>query len=255
MGYEHIRFEWSEDRKIAVLTLNRPEKLNALNAALLGDLDSAIAEFEEAPRPAGLIITGAGEKAFAAGADLSEISFDGPAASRLAERGQRIFRRIECARGPSVAAINGYALGGGLELAMACTVRIASSNAKVGQPEVKIGLMCGYAGTQRLPLLVGRGRALELLLTGDQIDAQEAWRMGLVNHVVAPEQLLPFSHAMLGKMLANSAPALALTMQAVDVGLVAGPEAGSRFEAAAFGLVAGTEEARTRIRAFLEKRS
>jgi enoyl-CoA hydratase len=255
MGYKHIRFEWSEAPRIAVLTLNRPEKLNALNAELLGEVDSALAEFEQAPAGAGLILTGMGEKAFAAGADLNEMSFDGREAARLAERGQRIFRRLELARGPSIAAINGYALGGGLELAMACTLRVASTNAKVGQPEVKIGLMCGYGGTQRLPRLVGRGRALELLLTGEQIDAKEAHRIGLVNHVVESDQLLPFCRTLLGKMLANSAPALALTMQAVDVGLSSGLEEGSRFEATAFGLVAATDEARTRIRAFLEKRS
>jgi enoyl-CoA hydratase len=255
MGYKHIRLEWSEAPPIAVLTLHRPEKLNALNAELLDEFDSAVGEFDRAGAGAGLIITGAGEKAFAAGADLNEISFDGLEAARLAARGQRIFRRLELAAGPSIAAINGYALGGGLELAMACSLRVAAKNAKLGQPEVKIGLMCGYGGTQRLPRLVGRGRGLELLLTGEQIDANEAHRIGLVNHVVEPDQLLPFCRTLLGKMLANSTPALALTMQAVDVGLSCGLEEGSRFEATAFGLAAATGEARTRIRAFLEKRT
>jgi enoyl-CoA hydratase len=255
MGYKHILLEWSDGGRIAALTLNRPGKLNALNAELLSELDAALDEVEQAGGPCGLIVTGAGEKAFAAGADLSEIAFDAPTASQLAERGQRIFRRIELASGPSIAAINGFALGGGLELAMACTLRVASANAKVGQPEVKIGLMCGYGGTQRLPRLVGRGRALELLLTGDPIDAQEAYRIGLVNHVVPPGELLPFCRALMGRMLANSAPALSLTMKAVDAGMNTGLEEGSRLEAAAFGVAASTEEAQTRIRAFLEKRT
>jgi enoyl-CoA hydratase len=253
MGYKHIQFERAEDG-IALLTLARPAKLNALNAEMLAEVEAVFDEIDRAPLAAGLILTGAGDKAFAAGADLSEIASAGYEAFHLAERGQRLFRRLERAATPSIAAINGYALGGGLELAMACTLRVASTNAKLGQPEVKIGLMCGYAGTQRLPRLVGRGRAMELLLTGDPIDAAEAHRIGLVNNVVAPEELLPYSRALLSRIAANGRTAIALTMQAVDVGLDSSLDEGSRFEAAVFGLAAGTEDARGRIRSFLEKR-
>jgi enoyl-CoA hydratase len=253
MGYDHIQFERGTDG-IALLTLNRPAKLNALNAALLSELDSVLDDVEKSPPPAGIIVTGAGDKAFAAGADLSEIASAGFEAFRLAERGQRIFRRLELAPVPSIAAINGYALGGGLELAMACTLRVASPNAKLGQPEVKVGLMCGYAGTQRLPRLVGRGRAMELLLTGEPVDAAEAHRIGLVNNVVAAEELLPFGRALLARIANKARTAVALTMQAVDLGLNSGFEEGSRFEAVSFGLAAATDDSRDRIRAFLEKR-
>ncbi|HET8547892.1 MAG TPA: enoyl-CoA hydratase-related protein, partial [Bryobacteraceae bacterium] len=253
MGYNHIQFARGDDG-VAVLTLNRPARLNALNAELMEELEAALDEMEALPPECGLIVTGAGDKAFAAGADLSEIASAGFDAFRLAARGQRIFRRLELAPYPSVAAINGYALGGGLELAMACTLRVAATNAKLGQPEVKIGLMCGYAGTQRLPRLIGRGRALELLLTGDQIEAAEAHRIGLVNNVVPPEELLPFSRALLSRIAANGRTAVALTLQAVDVGLNSGLDEGSRFEAASFGLAAATDDAQGRIRSFLEKR-
>jgi enoyl-CoA hydratase len=253
MGYKHIQFVRGDDG-VAVLTLDRPAKLNALNAEMMAELESVLQEIERSPLAAGLIITGAGEKAFAAGADLSEIASAGFEAFRLAERGQQIFRRLELAAYPSIAAINGYALGGGLELAMACTMRVASPNAKLGQPEVKIGLMCGYAGTQRLPRLVGRGRAMEILLTGEPIDAAEAHRIGLVNNVVPEDELLPFCRALLARIAANGRTAVALTMQAVDLGLNSGLEEGSRFEAASFGLAAATDDARGRIRSFLEKR-
>jgi enoyl-CoA hydratase len=203
-----------------------------------------------------MILTGAGEKAFVAGADIREIAGTSPAeAERLSARGQRIFRRLETMRKPSVAAINGFALGGGLELAMCCTVRFAVPEAKVGQPEVKLGIVPGYGATQRLPRLVGRGRALELLLSGAQIDAAEAHRIGLVNGIVPRAELLSASAAWLMKVLANGPLAVALTMQAVDAGLDMGLDAGLRFEAMAFGATAATEDRAEGTRAFLEKRS
>jgi enoyl-CoA hydratase len=253
MGYEHIQFSGQEGG-IAVVTLNRPEKLNALNASLLTELDAALTDFETNPALTSLIVTGAGDKAFAAGADLTEIPANGVQARMLAERGQRIFRRLELSPKPSVAAINGYALGGGLELAMACTMRVAVETAKLGQPEVRLGLTPGYGGTQRLARLAGRGKALELLLTGDQITAQQAFDLGLVNHVVAAAELMPFCRELLRRIAANGPDAVALIMQAVDIGLSSGFDEGSRYEAAAFGLSATTEDSANRIRAFLEKK-
>ena len=200
-------------------------------------------------------MTGAGEKAFVAGADINELAvlsaFD---ARRFALKGQAVFRGLETCGKVSVAAVNGFALGGGLELAMACTVRFASDNAKFGQPEVKLGIIPGYGGTQRLPRLVGRGRAMELLLSGDPITAAEAHRIGLVNAVVPPAELLGFSKAWLAKVLANGPLALGLVMEAVDAGLNGGIEDGLRFEASAFGVSAATEDRVEGTRAFLEKR-
>ncbi len=181
MSYSHILFERTDDA-IALLTINRPQKLNALNRAVIEELDDAFQEVAKSPEIKGLIITGAGEKAFIAGADINELSAAAPIEMRQSSaRGQEVFRRLEMMGKPSIAAINGFALGGGLELAMCCTLRIASPNAKLGQPEVKLGLIPGYGGTQRLPRLIGRGKALELLLTGEPMDAAEAHRVGLVN--------------------------------------------------------------------------
>lgn len=255
MPYSNIIFEVGEDG-IATVLMNRPQKLNALNAATMSELDSAFSEFRNNERIRGLVLTGSGERAFVAGADITELASAEPVrAIDLSLHGQGILRKLETANKPSVAAINGFALGGGLELAMACTVRVASSNARLGQPEVKLGIIAGYGGTQRLPRLVGSGRALELLLTGEPIDAEEAYRIGLVNHVVSSEQLIDFSRQLLQKMLANAPIALRLTMQAVDTGLNCGLEEGLRFEAAAFGAVASTADSKEGTRAFLEKRA
>lgn len=253
MAYSHLTLAVGADG-IALATINRPEKLNALNAATFADLDQLLTDCAANPEVRALILTGAGEKAFVAGADIGELSNDPPLAVELARRGQRVMRRLELLGKPSLAAINGFALGGGLELAMACTLRVAADTARLGQPEVKLGIIPGYAGTQRLPRLVGRGKALEMLLTGEPVDASEAARIGLVNHVVPAAELLDFSRALLGRVLSSGAMALSLCMEAVDMGLNCGFEEGSRFEAAAFGLAAGTEECRSRIRAFLEKR-
>ena len=190
-----------------------------------------------------------------AGADIQELAaLSGLEAQEFAQRGQQVFRMLETSHKPSVAAVNGFALGGGLELAMACTVRFAAENARMGQPEVKLGIIPGYGGTQRLPRLVGRGRALEMLLAGDPVTAAEAYRIGLVNAVVPQAELLNYSRAWLGKTLANAPAALGLVMEAVDVGLNAGLEEGLRFEAAAFAVCAATDDGREGTRAFLEKR-
>ncbi|HUI57169.1 MAG TPA: enoyl-CoA hydratase-related protein [Bryobacteraceae bacterium] len=255
MPYDHILFEVDEGG-IALVTVNRPGKLNALSAAVIAELRDAFERIarEDAIRAA--VLTGAGEKAFVAGADINELAALSPVGARdYAQRGQQTFRLLETMPKPSVAAVNGYALGGGLELAMACTVRFASENARLGQPEVKLGIIPGYGGTQRLPRLVGRGRALELLLLGEPVTAAEAHRIGLVNAVMPQPELLNFSRAWLRKVLANGPVALGLVMEVVDVGLGTGLEEGLRFEAAAFGVSAATEDCREGTRAFLEKRA
>jgi enoyl-CoA hydratase len=254
MMYSHLLFETGE-RGIAEITVNRPEKLNALSTAVIAELGDAFDRIASDAAIRALILTGAGEKAFVAGADINELAaLSGYEMSVHAARGQQVFRKLETCRKPSVAAVNGFALGGGLELAMACTVRFASENAKLGQPEVKLGLVPGYGGTQRLPRLVGRGRALELLLSGDPIPAVEAHRIGLVNAVLPQSELLRYSRTWLEKVLANAPLAIGLAMDAVDAGLEGGMEAGIRYEAASFGIAAGTEDRREGTRAFLEKR-
>jgi enoyl-CoA hydratase len=255
MSYSLISFDAGAGG-VATITVNRPEKRNALNAALIGELGEAFARVAADAAVRGLILTGAGDKAFVAGADIAEIAALSPAEAReYAVRGQRVLRQLETMGKPSVAAVNGYALGGGLELAMACTVRFAAEGAQLGQPEVRLGIPPGYGGTQRLPRLVGRGRALEMLLSGEAVSAEEALRIGLVNRVTPRESLMALSREWLAKVLANAPVAMALVMEAVDVGLEAGQDAGMRFEAAAFGLAAATEDAREGTRAFLEKRS
>ena len=254
MQYEHVLFE-ADTAGIALVTINRPDKLNALSAAVIAELRDAFEHIGNDPAIRAAIVTGAGEKAFVAGADIKELAGYSPVEMRAAaRRGQETFRLLETSSKPSVAAINGFALGGGLELAMACTVRFASNNARMGQPEVKLGLIPGYGGSQRLPRLVGRGRALELLLAGDPVVAAEAHRIGLVNAVVPQAELLNYSRAWLGKVLANAPVAVALAMETVDVGLDAGLEEGLKLEAVSFGLCAATEDCREGTRAFLEKR-
>ncbi|MGD0871693.1 MAG: enoyl-CoA hydratase-related protein [Bryobacteraceae bacterium] len=254
MSYNHILFE-VDAGGVALVTVNRPEKLNALSGAVIADLHQAFERIAGERDIRAAILTGAGEKAFVAGADIQELAALASLQAReFARRGQQVFRMLETSHKPSVAAVNGFALGGGLELAMACTVRFAAENARMGQPEVKLGIIPGYGGTQRLPRLVGRGRALEMLLAGDPVTAAEAWRIGLVNAVVPQAELLNYSRAWLGKALANAPAALGLVMEAVDVGLNAGLEEGLRFEAAAFAVSAATDDGREGTRAFLEKR-
>jgi len=254
MQYEHVLFE-TDATGIALVTINRPDKLNALSGAVIAELRDTFERIQNDAAIHAAILTGAGEKAFVAGADIKELAALSPVEmSAAARRGQQAFRMLETSSKPSVAAINGYALGGGLELAMACTVRFASENARMGQPEVKLGLVPGYGGSQRLPRLVGRGRALELLLAGEPVTAAEAHRIGLVNAVVPQAELLKYCRGWLGKVLANAPVAVALAMEAVDVGLDAGLEEGLHLEAASFGLCAATEDCREGTRAFLEKR-
>lgn len=254
MSYSNIRLETDQDG-VALVTVNRPEKLNALNRNIMEELSDAFTRARGDAAIRALIVTGAGEKAFVAGADIKELAALSPIEAReFALHGQAIFRALETLPKPTVAAVNGYALGGGLELAMSCAIRVAAPNATFGQPEVKLGIVPGYGGTQRLPRLVGRGRAIDMLITGEAIDAAEACRIGLVNYVTPLEELLPFCRAWVHKALANGPTAIALAIEAVDVGLDCGLEEGLRFEAAAFGLTAATEDRNEGTRAFLEKR-
>ncbi|WP_306518913.1 enoyl-CoA hydratase-related protein [Gemmatimonas sp.] len=241
--------------RIATITVNRPDKLNALNDATIAELGRAIDEANSRDDVAAVLLTGAG-RAFIAGADISELESQSPLeAQRRARVGQAIFRRFETSPKPTVAAINGFALGGGCELAMACHVRIASEKAKLGQPEVKLGIVPGYGGTQRLPRLVGRGAALRLLLTGDMIDATEAFRLGLVDQVVAPDALIATARAMLTAMAANAPLAMAGCIEAVNRGLDVPLDEGCTIESDFFGLLSATADMKEGMRAFLEKRA
>src|SRR5688500_14382040 len=200
MAYTTLLFDVADG--IARVTVNRPDKLNALNATVLAELSDAVGRIETDDAIRGVILTGAGPKAFVAGADIGEIAAQGPVDGKARSlEGQRVFRALERCGKPVVAAVNGFALGGGCELAMACHLRVASESARFGQPEVKLGIGPGYGGTVRLPRLVGRGRALELLLTGQRIDAEEAWRIGLVNRVVSAERLLAEAELLLRSIL------------------------------------------------------
>lgn len=252
MPYQHLSV--SVQDRIATLTVNRPDKLNALNAALIGELGAAIDEMQARNDVAGIILTGAG-RAFVAGADITELTGIGALEGKnLARRGQEIFRRFELSPKPTVAAVNGFALGGGCELAMACQIRIAADGAKFGQPEVKLGLIPGYGGTQRLPRLVGRGRALQLLLTGEMIDAQEAFRIGLVNRVVPSDQLLPAATAMIQQMLMNAPLGIAACIDVLDRGLEMPLDDALALEAMQFGVLIATSDTAEGTKAFLEKR-
>lgn len=252
MPYASI--ELSVADRIATITVNRPDKLNALNAATIGELGDAVDEVRQREDVGGAILTGAG-RAFVAGADISELAAQSPMqAKQRALRGQQIFRRFETSPKPVIAAVNGFALGGGCELAMACHVRIASEAAKFGQPEVKLGICPGYGGTQRLPRLVGVGRALQLLMTGEMIDAAEAYRIGLVNRVVPAADLLSAADAMLSQMLANGPLALSSCIEATVRGTEISLEDGLNLEANHFALLAGSQDMAEGARAFLEKR-
>ena len=253
MEYQNLLIDTREG--IAVVTVNRPDKLNALDDRTVEELDAAFAALGGEASVRGVILTGAGEKAFVAGADIRELARQSPLEGKERSiRGQRVLDRIENLGKPVVAAVGGFALGGGCELAMACHVRVASENAKLGTPEAKLGMMCGYAGTQRLSRLVGKGRALELLLTGEMVDAQEALRIGLVNKVVPRPKLLEESEALLRKMLANGPVSLRFIIEAVNSGLEMPFAEGQYLEATLFGLICTTEDMKEGTKAFLEKR-
>jgi enoyl-CoA hydratase len=254
MAYENLLVEKGDG--FTVVTLNRPKVLNALNAALFTDLHDAFRALAHDAEVRAVILTGAGEKAFAAGADISELAQVSAAQGHaLSRRGQAVLRLIETLGKPVIAAINGFALGGGCELAMACTLRIASERARLGQPEVKLGLLPGYGGTQRLPRLVGKGAALKLLLTGDMVNAEEAFRMGLVDEVVPAEALMPRAEA-LARAIAQQAPlAIAGCLQAVESGYDLPLDSALEMEASLFGLACATEDKTEGTRAFLEKRA
>ena len=245
----------SNEEGVLWVTFNRPEKLNALNRATLRELDQAVSGAATDDKVLAVVLTGAGEKAFVAGADISELSsLDPIAAKGFSVFGQSVFSRIERLRKPVVAAVNGYALGGGCELAMACHLRVASENAVFGQPEVKLGLIPGYAGTQRLPRLVGRGRALEIVLTGRNVGSEEAERIGLVNSVSEQENLKQAVTDLVRVILANGPVAVGHCIEAINHGYDLPFEDACRLEANLFAIGAATEEMREGTSAFLEKR-
>ena len=248
--------EITDREGIRWITVNRPQKLNALNVTTVAELDLAAAAAAADPEVLAVVVTGAGEKAFVAGADIAELNTLGPVAAReFALRGQAVFRRFERMAKPVVAAVNGYALGGGCELAMACHLRVAAGNAVFGQPEVKLGLIPGYGGTQRLPRLVGRGRALEIILTGRNVSAEEAERIGLVNRVVPADQLAAATTELVSAILRNGPLAVAHCLEAVDNGLDMALDDGLLLEATLFGVGAASDEMREGTAAFLEKRA
>jgi len=254
MNLENILFE--KKNSIAYVTVNRPKVLNALNMATMEDLRTAFHDIKNDSAIRVVIMTGSGEKAFIAGADISELSkHEAVSAKEYTHRGQSVLNLIENLGKPVIACINGFALGGGCEIAMACTMRLASENAKLGQPEVKLGIIPGYGGTQRLPRLVGKGIAMQLLLSGEMITAQEAHRIGLVNEVVAPAELIPRAEAIAQKIIANAPLAIQYTMEAVNKGMETTLAEGLYIEAVLFSVACATEDKSEGTRAFLEKRA
>lgn len=241
------------DQGILTVTVNRPDKLNALNRSVLADLDRLMDRVQTDPDFKAVLLTGAGPKAFVAGADISEFLQAGPdEGAALAKRGQDLFFRIERSPKPIIAAVNGFALGGGCELAMSCHFRLASENARFGQPEVNLGIIPGYGGTQRLPRLIGPGRAMELILTGGMIDASEALRIGLVNHVTSPEALLETARGIIQTILTRSPVAIGQAIAAVNAATQG--DDGYAVEVEKFRGCCGTEDMKEGVTAFLEKR-
>jgi enoyl-CoA hydratase len=253
MAYENLLYEKKES--IAYITLNRPKVLNALNRKTVEELHNVLLDARDDSSVRVLIITGAGEKSFVAGADIGELAQQTPVSGKeFSIYGQSVFHLLETIGKPSICAINGFALGGGCELALACTIRIASKSAKLGQPEVKLGIIPGYGGSQRLARLCGKGVAHELCLTGEMISADEAMRIGLVNHVHEAAELLAAAEAMAKKIIANAPLAVKYTMDAIERGTEMPQEEGLFLEATLFGLACTTEDMREGTKAFLEKR-
>jgi enoyl-CoA hydratase len=254
MAYENILYEKRDG--IAFITFNRPKVLNALNRKTVEELRDALIDARDDVSVRVLILTGAGEKSFVAGADISELArrtaVDG---KDFALFGQSVLHLLETMGKPSICAINGFALGGGCEVAMCCSIRLASKNARIGQPEVKLGIIPGYGGTQRLARLCGKGVAHELCLSGEMIGAEEAQKIGLVNHVYEPAELLPAAEALAKKIMANAPLAVKYAMEAIERGFEMPQEEGLFLEASLFGLACATEDMREGTKAFLEKRA
>ncbi len=254
MAYENLLVE--RDGAVLIITINRPKVLNALNGPTIAELDRAIGDAQADDAIHAVLLTGAGDRSFVAGADINELAVQTPIEGKEhARRGQQIFAAIEQLGKPVIAAVNGFALGGGCELAMACTMRIAADTARFGQPEINLGLIPGYAGSQRLPRLVGRGVALEILLTGDMISAQRAYEIGLVNRVVPAAELLNDARK-IARILASKAPiAVRYILEAVHHGLDGSLDAGQFLETSLFGAIASSADMKEGTRAFLEKRN
>jgi enoyl-CoA hydratase len=251
----HTTLLFDQHEATAVITINRPDKLNALNDAVFTELSELVARAELDGSIRGVIVTGAGPKAFAAGADIGELASQGPLEAKArALRGQAVMSRLEHLGKPVIAAVNGFCLGGGCELAMACHIRLASENARFGQPEVNLGIGPGYGGTVRLPRLVGRGRALELLLSAQVIDAAEAYRIGLVNRIFPQDQLMAEATKLMATILAKGPLAVKLVLESVYAGAEMAEAEHLLLEANHFGLLASTEDMREGMTAFLAKR-
>lgn len=253
MELSTIIFE--KQQNFATITLNRPDKLNALNNKLFTELDAIITEIEKDSNIHAIILTGSGEKAFAAGADITELhECDARTGKLFSEFGSNIMARLENLSIPVIAAVNGFALGGGCELTLACHIRYASTNAKFGQPEVNLGIIPGYGGTQRLPRIIGKARAMELILTGDVINAEEAFRIGLVNKVFEPSELLPKTIELVNKMLIKGTLAVSASVDAINASETLSPKEGLDYESRLFGRTCGTEDFKEGTLAFIEKR-
>lgn len=253
MNFNTIIYEKKEN--YAIIYLNRPEKLNALNDELFTELDTALSAIELDENVRGLIITGHGEKAFAAGADIKELHANNSRSGKqFSEKGSSVFIKLEQMTIPVIAAINGFALGGGCELALACHIRIAADTARMGQPEVNLGIIPGYGGTQRLAKIVGKAKAMELILTGDMIDAATAEKIGLVNSIIAPEALMLTAQEMIEKIISKAPLAVAAAIESINASEQLTPLEGLAFESRKFGNLCDTDDFKEGTRAFLEKR-
>ncbi len=253
MSYRNLIIE--SKGPLTIITINRPDKLNALNADTINELKDVFQDLKNNDSIKAVVITGSGEKAFVAGADISELrNLDMISGKVFSEEGQSVFNLIESMDKPVIAAVNGFALGGGCELALACHIRLASENAKFGQPEVSLGIIPGYGGTQRLAHLINAGRAMEYILTGDMIDASEALRLGLVNHVYPREELLAKAEDMANKIISKARHAVRLSIKAVTATREISQREGLNYEASLFALCCGTEDFKEGTSAFLEKR-